>query len=117
MNVFFDQLIARVEAVPGVEQAGLVDALPLGRNRTWETLREPGAVHDDDYLQAAFPHLVDERHFSAMRVARRLEDRVRAHRRESGDLHREPGRLGAHQPDEQRGAGWRAAVVAEPVSK
>jgi putative ABC transport system permease protein len=69
MNVFYDDLIARVEAVPGVQEAGLVDALPLGRNRTWGTLRQPGTVYDDDELQSAFPHIVDERYFSAMRIA------------------------------------------------
>lgn len=69
MNVFFDQVIARVEAVPGVEEAGLVDALPLGRNRTWGTLREPGVVYDDDELQGAFPHLVDERYLPAMQIS------------------------------------------------
>jgi predicted permease len=68
MDVFFDQLIARVEAVPGVEEAGLVDALPLGRNRTWGTLRQPGVVYDRSQLQSAFPHLVDERYFSTMRI-------------------------------------------------
>jgi len=68
MSIFFDQLIARVEAVPGVEEAGLVDALPLGRNRTWGTLRVPGAVYERGELQSAFPHLVDERYFSAMQI-------------------------------------------------
>ena len=66
--VFYDQLIDRVEAVPGVEEVGLVDALPLGRNRTWGTLRQPGVAYDRGELQSAFPHLVDERYFSAMQI-------------------------------------------------
>jgi predicted permease len=33
----FQQVIARVSALPGVESAGIVDYLPLGPNRTWGT--------------------------------------------------------------------------------
>ena len=35
-NAFREELVRKVEAIPGVESAGLTDALPLGRNRTWE---------------------------------------------------------------------------------
>ena len=31
---FYDEMVSNVEAVPGVEAVGLVDALPLGMNRT-----------------------------------------------------------------------------------
>jgi len=31
----FDEVLRRVKAVPGVQSAGITDALPLGRNRTW----------------------------------------------------------------------------------
>ncbi len=33
----FQQIIARVSAIPGVEAAGITDYLPLGRNRAWGT--------------------------------------------------------------------------------
>ncbi|KPK61439.1 MAG: hypothetical protein AMS21_09230, partial [Gemmatimonas sp. SG8_38_2] len=68
MTTFFDQVVQRVEAVPGVELAGLIDALPLGRNRTWGTIRAPDAVYDDDELQSAFPHIVDHRYLAAMQI-------------------------------------------------
>ena len=34
-GVIFQQVIARVSALPGVEAAGIVDYLPLGPNRAW----------------------------------------------------------------------------------
>ena len=32
---YFDEVLRRVKEIPGVEAAGITDALPLGRNRTW----------------------------------------------------------------------------------
>ena len=32
---YFDEVLRRVKEIPGVERAGITDALPLGRNRTW----------------------------------------------------------------------------------
>ena len=32
---YIDEVLRLVRAVPGVEAAGITDALPLGRNRTW----------------------------------------------------------------------------------
>jgi predicted permease len=34
-GVIFQQILARVAAVPGVEAAGMVDFLPMGQNRAW----------------------------------------------------------------------------------
>ena len=48
--------------------AGLIDVLPLGRNRTWGTLRAPDAVYEDGELQSAFPHLVDHRYLASMQI-------------------------------------------------
>ena len=36
-NVIFQQVLARVSALPGVEAAGMADFLPLGQNRAWGT--------------------------------------------------------------------------------
>ncbi|HMG86926.1 MAG TPA: ABC transporter permease [Terracidiphilus sp.] len=36
-GVIFQQILARVSALPGVEAAGMVDYLPLGQNRAWGT--------------------------------------------------------------------------------
>ena len=36
-GAIFRQIISRVDALPGVEAAGIVDFLPLGPNREWDT--------------------------------------------------------------------------------
>ncbi|MDE3200492.1 MAG: ABC transporter permease [Acidobacteriota bacterium] len=36
-SAIFQEVIARVSALPGVEAAGIVDYLPLGQNRAWGT--------------------------------------------------------------------------------
>jgi predicted permease len=41
-GVVFQQIIARVSALPGVEAAGIVDFLPLGPNREWDVLVPKG---------------------------------------------------------------------------
>jgi len=45
---YYDQLVERVAAVPGIQSVGLTDTLPLGRNRDWgagakKYLSAPGA--------------------------------------------------------------------------
>jgi len=48
----FEQIIARVSALPGVEAAGISDYLPLGPNRNWDTpvpqgkIFQPGELPD-----------------------------------------------------------------------
>ena len=67
-NAFYDQLVAGVESVPGVETVGLTDAGPLGRNRTW-TLGAPGIEYDDGATWlGAFPHIVDRRYLETMGI-------------------------------------------------
>src|ERR1017187_9869803 len=34
-NAYFDDVLRRIRAIPGIEAAGLTDVLPLGRNRSW----------------------------------------------------------------------------------
>lgn len=68
INAFFDEIAANVQAVPGVEAVGMVDALPLGTNRTWGT-----RVIDKEYPEEGggdffFPHIVDERYLQAMGI-------------------------------------------------
>ncbi|MCG8469302.1 MAG: ABC transporter permease [Gemmatimonadetes bacterium] len=68
-NAFIRELADRMEAIPGVEEVGLIDALPLERNRQWGTIRAPDAVYEDEEeLQGAFPHLVDDGYLAAMQI-------------------------------------------------
>lgn len=64
---FYDQLIASVEAVPGVEAAGLTDTMPLGRNRGWG-LRAKGVVYEEGQAPGAFPRLIDHRYIQVMKI-------------------------------------------------
>lgn len=64
---FYDEVMATVEAVPGVVAAGLVDALPLGGNRTWGG-RVVGKVYEGDEGESYFPHVIDHRYLAAMRI-------------------------------------------------
>ncbi len=41
-TAYFDEVLRRVRAIPGVESAGITDALPLGRNRSWGVRIKPG---------------------------------------------------------------------------
>ena len=40
----FQQVVARISALPGVEAAGISDYLPLGPNRSWDTPVPKGRV-------------------------------------------------------------------------
>ena len=41
-TVIFQEILARVGALPGVEAAGIADFLPLGPNREWDTPEPQG---------------------------------------------------------------------------
>jgi predicted permease len=66
-NAYFDEVIRRVEAIPGIESAGLTDALPLGRNRSWG-LRAKGQTYAPGQAPVAFVRIVSEGYLRAMRI-------------------------------------------------
>jgi len=66
-NVYYDQLVANVMTVPGVEAVGLSDCLPLGRNRTWG-IRAQGVVYDEGQNPSVFPRIIDHRYLQAMEI-------------------------------------------------
>ncbi len=53
-GVIFQQILARVESLPGVEAAGMVDYLPLGQNRAWGT-PIPKGRNPNDFKNIAGP--------------------------------------------------------------
>lgn len=67
VTTFYDQLIERVESLPGVEAAGLTDTTPLGRNRMWPLLVK-GVNYDDGERPGAFPRVADHRYLPVMRI-------------------------------------------------
>lgn len=64
---YYDDIVRSVESVPGVESAGLVDALPLGRNRSWGG-RVVGKEYAEGRGENYFPHVVDHRYIPAMGI-------------------------------------------------
>ena len=46
-SVIFQQILARVGSLPGIEAAGMVDYLPLGQNRAWGTPIPQGRNRSD----------------------------------------------------------------------
>ena len=66
---FYDELTASVSSVPGVESVGLVDALPLGRQRTWGTRVVGVEYREDTELETTFfPHIVDTGYLESMGI-------------------------------------------------
>jgi predicted permease len=64
-SAIFQEILRHVEAIPGVENAGISDNLPLGRNRSWGL----GAKGKDDRkgdLPGAFAYMVTPGYFDAM---------------------------------------------------
>jgi putative ABC transport system permease protein len=66
-TVYFDEVLRRVGAIPGVEGAGIRDALPLGRNRTWGA-RAKGVTYERGKGPSAFPRIVSDGYLAAMGI-------------------------------------------------
>jgi putative ABC transport system permease protein len=66
-TAFYDDIVNRVAALPGVQAAGLTDTPPLGRNREWG-LGAQGVAYENNTYPSAFPRLVDSRYLDAMRI-------------------------------------------------
>jgi putative ABC transport system permease protein len=64
---FYDRLVRAVEAVPGVELAGITDALPLSRDRSWSAFAR-GVIYARGQEPIAHPRLVDWRYIPTMRI-------------------------------------------------
>lgn len=66
-STYFDALVARVSALPGVESVGLSDSLPLGRNRTWGA-GAVGVTYPEGRYPLAMPRIVDRRYLQTMQI-------------------------------------------------
>lgn len=69
-NAYFDEVLRRVKAVPGIAAAGLTDALPLGRNRSWGAPAK-GQVYPKGKFPFAFVRVVSDGYLGAMGIALR----------------------------------------------
>jgi predicted permease len=66
-NAYVDEVLRRVKAIPGVEAAGITDALPLGRNRTWGS-RAKGVTYERGRAPTAFVRIVSDGYPAAMGI-------------------------------------------------
>ena len=64
---YLDEALLNVRATAGVESAGLVDALPLRRNRQWY-VGERGRTYGRGEKPAAYVHIVSEGYLRAMGI-------------------------------------------------
>jgi predicted permease len=66
-NAYFDEVLRRVRDLPRVQSAGLTDALPLGRNRSWG-VGVKGKVYPRGQYPSAFPRVVTDGYIHAMGI-------------------------------------------------
>jgi predicted permease len=67
-NAYFDEVLRRVREVQGVQAAGLTDALPLGRNRSWGSPAK-GQVYPPGKFPSAFVRVVSDGYLKALGIA------------------------------------------------
>ena len=74
----YQELVRRVEAIPGIESVGFTDCLPLSRNRSWG-LRAKGIQYAEGQVPLAFPRIVDAGYIPTMRIPLRAGRTFTAH--------------------------------------
>jgi putative ABC transport system permease protein len=67
-NAVFRDILSHVEAIPGVETAGMVDFLPLGRNRAWGDVRVKGKAYRPGEAPNPLVYVVTPGLFRAMGI-------------------------------------------------
>jgi predicted permease len=73
-TAIFQQVLARVGSLPGVEAAGIVDYLPLGKNRTWGTPFPKGVKRPDKMPAGPLVYVVTPGYLRAMGTGLRGRD-------------------------------------------
>ena len=66
-NAYFDDVLRRIRAIPGIEAAGLTDVLPLGRNRSWGAPAK-GQTYAPGKFPVAFVRVVSDGYLKAMGI-------------------------------------------------
>ena len=64
-GAILEEMLRRVKAIPGIEDAGITDMLPLDRNRSWG-LGAKGVVYRKDESPDAFVYVVTPGYLGAM---------------------------------------------------
>jgi predicted permease len=66
-TTYFNEVLRQIKEIPGVEAAGITDALPLGRNRTWGAGAK-GVTYERGRFPFAFPRIVSDGYSAAMGI-------------------------------------------------
>ena len=66
-NAYFTQALHSALEIPGVEAAGLTDAVPLGHNRSWG-VRGKGQVYKREEYPDGYVRIISDGYFKAMGV-------------------------------------------------
>ena len=66
-TAYFDEVLRLVRGIPGVDAAGITDALPLGKNRSWSS-RAKGVVYERGTFPTAFPRIVSDGYMASMGI-------------------------------------------------
>src|SRR5579864_1548501 len=66
-NTYFDEVLRRARNIPGIAAAGLTDALPLGRNRSWGA-GVKGVQYPKGQYPDAFVRIVSDGYMRAMGI-------------------------------------------------
>ncbi len=64
-SVIWQEVLRRVEAIPGVETAGITDNLPMSRNRSW-SIQAKGKVYRKGELDDTFVYVVSPGYLNAI---------------------------------------------------
>jgi predicted permease len=67
-GVIFQQVVASISALPGVEAAGIGDYLPLGQNRAWGTPTPKGKAYPDGTLPSPLVYVITPGFVRAMGI-------------------------------------------------
>ena len=67
-NAYINNVLRRVREMPGVEAAGIIDSLPLGRNRTWG-VQARGVIYQPNQAPEAFVHIMSSGYLRAMGIS------------------------------------------------
>ena len=73
-SAIFQQILARVSALPGVEAAGIADFLPLGPNREWDTPVPQGRLFAPGELPDPLVYVITPGFIRAMGIRLRGRD-------------------------------------------
>jgi predicted permease len=73
-TAIFQQVLARVGAIPGIEAVGISDYLPLGQNRAWGTPFPKGATRPDKLPTGPLVYVITPGYLRAMGTRLRGRD-------------------------------------------